>query len=401
MPGIFISYRREDTGGHAGRLYDHLSAHFGAERVFMDLDTIRPGDDFVQVISDKVAACDVLIALIGKQWEHILNARGHRRLDDPNDFVRIEIASALGRKVRVIPALIEGAIMPESGDLPEDLAPLSRRNAIEIRNSMFRQNVARLIQVIEETVGPRTNPGTLKAVQLPPATKEPLMPRPAAPTPSVEVPRTVPAQTLPPPQPPQTVPASQPPTAASGTGLMPKLGGLAAAFFFIQLVLPGQTSANFLDSVTDSPERLLAATLMECVALFFLLRIRSGPMELRAVPKITACWLAVGAFWLLADHFVVDPAVGIYGTGSLEFPVVLMEGCAALLFGFLVRMARPEIPWSAVYAVAAAWSLGRVGVWFFDFQLSPIAIRLVRDLYHAGIGASIGWLSRQALVRSK
>ena len=150
---FFISYRRDDSAPYAGRLYDHLAARFGAECLFMDIDTIRPGDDFVQAISDRVASCDVLIALIGKQWLNITDADGRRRLDNPNDFVRIEISSALARNVRVIPALVDGARMPSSHDLPDDLAPLSRRNAIEITNTMFRQSMARLIQVIEETIG--------------------------------------------------------------------------------------------------------------------------------------------------------------------------------------------------------------------------------------------------------
>src|SRR5690348_2734818 len=128
MPGIFICYRREDASPYAGRIYDHLSARFGAQRVFMDIDTIRPGDDFVQVISEKVAACDALIAVIGKRWLTSADSRGRRRLEDPNDYVRIEIASALSRNVRVIPALVDGAQMPPAGELPPDLAPLSRRN---------------------------------------------------------------------------------------------------------------------------------------------------------------------------------------------------------------------------------------------------------------------------------
>ena len=85
MAGVFISYRREDSAAYAGRLYDHLSARFGAERVFMDIDTIRPGDDFVQVISDKVAACDVLIVVNGKRWLTTPDSRGRRRLEDRND----------------------------------------------------------------------------------------------------------------------------------------------------------------------------------------------------------------------------------------------------------------------------------------------------------------------------
>src|SRR5260370_26838553 len=152
MPGVFICSRREDASLHAGRLYDHVSARFGAERVFMDIDTIRPGDDFVQVISDRIAGCDALIAVIGKNWLSCRDSRGQRRLDNPHDYVRIEIASALQRNVRVIPALGDGATMPSANDLPENIAPLARRNAIEISNAMFRPSVERLIQTLDQTV---------------------------------------------------------------------------------------------------------------------------------------------------------------------------------------------------------------------------------------------------------
>jgi hypothetical protein len=257
MPGIFISYRREDTSPYAGRLYDHLSAHFGADRVFMDLDTIRPGDDFVQVISDKVAACDVLIALIGKQWVRAVNSRGHRRLDDPNDFVRIEIVSALNRKVRVIPALIEDATMPEAGELPKDIAPLTRRNAIEIKNSMFRQNVARLIQVIEETVGPKTAPGFLRPFQRKPGE-------------AVAQPARLPGR-LPLP----------------GLAVRPgvwnwRMGAVAGAFLLIQILY---------ENASEFPsERFLFATLLECLALFMILRARAGQIERQSILKFTGCW---------------------------------------------------------------------------------------------------------------
>jgi hypothetical protein len=358
MPGIFISYRREDTSPYAGRLYDHLSAHFGADRVFMDLDTIRPGDDFVQVISDKVAACDVLIALIGKQWVRAVNSRGHRRLDDPNDFVRIEIVSALNRKVRVIPALIEDATMPEAGELPKDIAPLTRRNAIEIKNSMFRQNVARLIQVIEETVGPKTAPGFLRPFQRKPGE-------------AVAQPARLPGR-LPLP----------------GLAVRPgvwnwRMGAVAGAFLMIQILY---------ENPSEFPsERFLFATLLECLALFMILRARAGQIERQSILKFTGCWLATGVFWILAYRLVGSPSVGAF-----QFSMVILEACAALLFGYLARLVRPGIPWRAVFTLAGAWALGRVVVWFFDSEAASNSARLVFDLFQAGIGASIVWLQRQA-----
>jgi hypothetical protein len=149
MARIFISYRRDDSGGWAGRLYDRLSQQFGRENVFMDINTIEAGLDFVEVIEQAVGSCDVLIALIGKQWLTITDDAGLRRLDYPEDFVRLEIAAALARNIRVIPALVQGASMPRSTDLPDVLKLLARRNAIDISETRFHSDVDRLIAVLD------------------------------------------------------------------------------------------------------------------------------------------------------------------------------------------------------------------------------------------------------------
>ena len=114
MSKIFLSYRREDTLHAAGRLYDRLASHFGKDQVFMDIDTIDPGEDFVEVIERTVGSCDVLIALMGKGWLTSKDEEGRRRLDNPADFVRLEIAAALNRKIRVVPATVGAARMPRS-----------------------------------------------------------------------------------------------------------------------------------------------------------------------------------------------------------------------------------------------------------------------------------------------
>ena len=101
--GIFISYRRDDSSGHAGRLADRLVEHFGRNRIFVDTDTIEPGEDFVTAIERAVGSCEILVAVIGRHW---LSAGGTGRLNDPNDFVRLEIATALRRDIRVIPVLV-------------------------------------------------------------------------------------------------------------------------------------------------------------------------------------------------------------------------------------------------------------------------------------------------------
>src|SRR5688572_19627389 len=131
MNGIFISYRRDDSAGYAGRLYDRLVTHFGAERVFMDVEGIEPGVDFVNAIEEAVGSCRVLIVIIGDEWISTTDIAGRRRLDDPNDFVRLETSAALKRGIRVVPVLVDGSAMPRVDQLPEELHALTRRQAVE------------------------------------------------------------------------------------------------------------------------------------------------------------------------------------------------------------------------------------------------------------------------------
>jgi TIR domain len=147
--GIFVSYRRQDTDHLAGRLYDRLVDRFGEGQVFMDVDTIEPGLDFAEEVTRAVAACQVLVAVIGPAWLTAADGRGRRRLDDPDDFVRLEIETALVRGVRVIPVLAQGAAMPSGEDLPGSLAGLARRNALFIRHESFRFDAGRLVTAIE------------------------------------------------------------------------------------------------------------------------------------------------------------------------------------------------------------------------------------------------------------
>jgi len=147
--GIFISYRRQESSHLAGRLYDRLADRFGEGQVFIDVDAIEPGIDFAKAISRAVAACQVLLAVIGPNWLTTTDERGRRRLDNPDDIVRLEIGAALARDVRVIPILVEGAHMPRQEDLPESLAGLARRNALLIRHESFRSDAGRLVTAIE------------------------------------------------------------------------------------------------------------------------------------------------------------------------------------------------------------------------------------------------------------
>jgi hypothetical protein len=154
LPGrIFISYRRQETAWPAGRLYDVLVEHFPAEQVVKDIcnvHNIQPGEDFVEVITAAVASCDVLLALIGPQWLTITDGEGQRRLDDPEDWVRIEIETALRRRIRVIPILVDEARMPRADELPPALSPLVYRNAVEINPVTF--DTRRLVATLRRTL---------------------------------------------------------------------------------------------------------------------------------------------------------------------------------------------------------------------------------------------------------
>ncbi|WNG19044.1 TIR domain-containing protein [Cystobacter fuscus] len=158
MERIFVSYRREDSPGHIGRLYDHLVTHFGEKLVFRDIETIEPGADFMHAIGEAVESSGVLLAVIGPQWLDARDKQGRRRLDNPRDFVRLEVAEALSRDVRVIPVLVGGATIPSEEELPPDLAPLARRNAIEISDSRFRTDMAHLIRAIQTALGVKPTP---------------------------------------------------------------------------------------------------------------------------------------------------------------------------------------------------------------------------------------------------
>jgi hypothetical protein len=149
---IFLSYRRDDSSGYAGRLYDRLCQHFGRDNLFMDIDTISPGSDFVEAIKDAVGSCDVLLAVIGRQWLTSTDPLGQRRLDNPEDFVRLEIMTALARNIRMIPVLVGGATMPHPTELPAVLQALARRQALVVGDH-FYPDVDHLIAAVERVHG--------------------------------------------------------------------------------------------------------------------------------------------------------------------------------------------------------------------------------------------------------
>lgn len=145
---IFICYRREGTAAEAGRIYDHLARRIPRRRLFMDVDAIAPGLDFASEIEAQVASCSALLAIIGPGWSGAADAAGARRLEQPNDYVRLEIAHALARGITVVPVLVAGARMPAESELPEPLRTLARRQAIEIRHASFAADAERLTNAV-------------------------------------------------------------------------------------------------------------------------------------------------------------------------------------------------------------------------------------------------------------
>jgi hypothetical protein len=153
MPNkIFINYRREDSIEATGRLHDRLAQTFGHKNIFMDVKDIPAGVDFVTYLSDQVAASGVFLAVIGRRWLEAKDESGRRRLDDPDDFVTIEIATALARKIRVIPVLVEGARMPKASELPDPLKALARRQAFDVGQLQFGRDAEALVERVREAL---------------------------------------------------------------------------------------------------------------------------------------------------------------------------------------------------------------------------------------------------------
>ena len=144
MARIFLSYRRDDSAGFAGRLADAMEAEFGTGSVFRDVDDIRPGEDFIHAIESHLQQVGVLLVMIGTRWLDA-GADGRRRLDDTGDFVRQEIQAALESGKPLIPLLVGGASMPAEADLPAAIAGLSRRQAVVLSDSNWRGDVERLV----------------------------------------------------------------------------------------------------------------------------------------------------------------------------------------------------------------------------------------------------------------
>ncbi len=142
---VFVTYRRADSAAYAGRLHDALVDEFGEDKVFQDVSGIDPGEDFEMAIDAALDHADAVLVLIGPNWL-APTADGVSRLHDPSDYVRIEIGKSLARDIRVVPILVGGAALPSAAELPEDLAPLARRQAVQLRDTTWRDDVEGLVR---------------------------------------------------------------------------------------------------------------------------------------------------------------------------------------------------------------------------------------------------------------
>jgi len=258
MARIFINYRRDDTQGVAGRLFDHLALEYSRAELFMDVDAMKPGLDFIKQLDSQVSQCHVLLAVIGPHWVDARDAAGKRRLDNEKDSVRIELASALRRDIAVIPVLVEGTAMPPEDSLPDDLKPLARRHALELRHTRFNADADAIVQALEQVVPRRRVPWLLVgggvavaaiaaiAVLWPKLHKAPAPPMP-------QIAMSAPPTASPPSSAPVAVPAASPSAAPANAMASASASAALPPGFKLGEMMSGVALRGSLYRVTDIP----------------------------------------------------------------------------------------------------------------------------------------------------
>jgi TIR domain len=149
MSGIFISYRQTDAEGYAGWVFSHLQHKLSPKHLFIMDFSIFPGDKWPDAVRRAMDGCDVVLAIIGVRWLDARDQEGRRRLDNPDDIVRLEIKTALNRRIKIIPVLVGGATMPRADDLPDDLKSLADYQALEIRANSFDADAGQLVRIVK------------------------------------------------------------------------------------------------------------------------------------------------------------------------------------------------------------------------------------------------------------
>lgn len=340
MTGIFISYRRSDSAPYAGRIYDHLCSTFGQHNIFMDIDTIRPGADFVEALQQAVASCNAFVAVIGSDWLTATDADGTRRLEDPKDFVRLEIAEALARNILVIPVLVGGAVMPSPDALPQNLADFARRNALTLTNERFRYDVSKLIGALQIVIPEQRTAETVIQTSAPQA---------------VAI------------RPPASIPATPPPPVPSVT--VERMWGAViwlTTGFTVPLTLLALLDIGFQ---TETGQLLVAAPPLALIAGFLL-----GLALKTAEPSIT--WRQVFRYTVticstISIAVVVAALLGGQASFWRFFSVfVIVLGIACLRWG--QRMILSGIAWSQTLLTCIVWVLTLSGVLFALLILSRV-----------------------------
>ncbi len=153
---LFVNYRRDDSASQALKVAQYLEREFGASNVFLDIDRLRAGEKFPNVLEERLAVCKIMLVVIGPTWLSSSNEAGNRRIDDPEDWVRLEITRALARGIAIIPVLVGGASLPRKSDLPDDLKPLVEHQIFTVTTNGFRHEMAGLVKDIHHVLQSRS-----------------------------------------------------------------------------------------------------------------------------------------------------------------------------------------------------------------------------------------------------
>lgn len=407
MPRIFISYRRDDSAGHAGRIYDRLVGRFGRDNVFMDVDTIDAGTDFVDAVEGYVASCDVLLAVIGKRWLSGSNSR-RRRLNEPGDFVRLEVGAALNRNIRLIPILIQDADIPATEKLPDELKPLLRRQAIELRDSRWNQDCEHLVTTLERIPGLATR---APATEHPPADQPAAVVQPeraVAPDPRIETPAAIP--TLPSQAP--LAPPSGEPLAKPGATAHPALAWIV----MVGRVVVGPmiyARPRAVDVITFAG--WAGVGLLTAVASWQFLEFGRPPIRLPPVSSMLAGFASIIGGWLsvLAMSNRGTRSSLVFGlVAAVALGILVMQAAELMIwiaFGLYVHLPRPEMAGSLEFLWQliinpAVWSLvgwGLPTLLVFGIQKRFRTMskeRFQRNLICGGLGVLFGLVAWSQLV---
>jgi hypothetical protein len=367
---IFISYRRGDDSGSTGRLFDILESEFPKDRLFLDVDNIEPGFDFIEVVEDRIAESEILLAVIGSRWLIASKADGSRRLDDPGDFVRLEIKAALDQNKRVIPVLIGGAQMPSADELPDGLKALATRNAVRITHERFRADAQGLIKAIS------------RSIRHPLEVPAPVRPPSQAADKSKRLEHSGPSNL-------ERTPGQSVLESSTGAAILGVLSGISSAAAVAMLEPPlGLRGANMVDSIAPiAPAAILA------VALFSRLRSivdLSAAAGLSTVSLLLLCWfgghqIAVLATWgvvLVGPHLPKGTPpipIGMFiGSFIATWALLVLARKVNAVAPLSVRAACRMVPLAAGMACCSAAAMidPPKAPGYFGMPLAPLAVSL-------------------------